>query len=243
MYKLRISKNSIKKLVKKVLCVKGDNWFNDPNREFRINGNEVKKYFDSVKSTPLSKKGERTEAKTIIGLINIRPGMKILDLGCGEGRWAKVLEDKNIEYTGVDFSKELIDKAKNIDIKGSVTFINKPAQDFISEEKFDLIFLFGLITYMNDEDIRKLNKNCRFMLKKGGRLILRDVALNDKCVERKVHDDKNDFLRKIYFFRAPRYQLIRRSLDAELKLFKEFSLIHEQRIRGTNLNIKIFKWK
>ena len=241
MNRFKITRGSIKKLFRKIFRIKENNWFYDSNHKFNINTDEVKKYFDSVKSTPLSKEGERIEEETIIDLIKIKPGIKILDLGCGEGRWAKTLEDKDIKYIGVDFSKELIAKAKNRNIKGNVEFIIKPAHDFISEEKFDLIFLFGLIPYMNDEEIKQLSKNCRFMLKNGGRLILRDVILDDKGVERKVFDDKNDFSRKIFFNKIPRYQLIRRSYNNELKLFKEFSLVHNQRIEGTNLSIKIFK--
>jgi len=241
MNKFKITKGSIKKLLRIIFHINGNNWFYDLNNKFRINTDEVKKYFNSVKSTPLSKESERIEEDTIIDLIKIKPRMKILDLGCGEGRWAKVLEDKNIKYVGVDFSKELIAKAKKRNIKGDVTFIIKPAQDYISEEKFDLIFLFGLIPYMNDEEIRQLSINCSYMLKKRGRLILRDVFLGENGVGRKVFDDKNDISRKIFFNRIPRYQLIRRSFDDELQLFKEFSLVHHERIKGTNLIIKILK--
>ena len=37
---------------------------------------------------------------------------RILDLGCGNGRFYEMLEGKDIEYIGVDVSKELIDIAK-----------------------------------------------------------------------------------------------------------------------------------
>ncbi len=241
MNRFKITRGSIKNLLRKVLCIKGNNWFYDSNHKFNINTDEVKKYFDSVKSTPLSKEGEKIEEETIIDLIKIRTGMKILDLGCGEGRWAKTLENKNIKYVGVDFSKELIARAKSKNIRGDVEFIVKPAHDFISEEKFDFIFLFGLIPYMNDEEIKQLSRNCRVMLKNGGGLILRDVILSDEGVERKVFDDKDDLSRKIFLNKIPRYQLIRRSFDSELKLFKEFSLVHSQEIKSTSLSIKIFK--
>ncbi len=241
MNKFKINRGSIKNLLRRIFRIKENNWFYDSNHKFNINVGEVRKYFDSVKSTPLSGNGEKIEEETIIGLIKIKPGMKILDLGCGEGRWAKTLENKDIKYIGVDFSKELIAKARIKNTKGGITFVVKPVQDFISEEKFDLILLFGLIPYMNDGEIRQLSKNCRFMLKREGRLILRDVVLNDKEAERKVFDDKNDFSRKMFLNKIPRYQLIRRSFDSELKLFREFSLVHNRRIEGTNLSIKIFK--
>jgi cyclopropane fatty-acyl-phospholipid synthase-like methyltransferase len=241
MNSFKITRGSIKNLFRKIFHIKEENWFYDSDHRFNIDIDEVKKYFDSVKSTPLSEKGERIEEETIIDLIKIKPGMKILDLGCGDGRWAKKLENAGVKYIGVDFSRELIAKAKSRNVKGDVRFLVNPVQDFISEEKFDLIFLFGLIPYMNDEEIRKLSRNCRVMLKRGGRLILRDVIFNDSKIERKVFDDKNDFSRRIFFNKIPRYQLIRRSFDSETKLFREFSLVYSQRIKSTNLGIKIFK--
>ncbi len=231
----------IKKILKKIFFRNGNYWNFDPNNRFLINTSEVKRYFDTVKETPLSVEGEKIEEKVILGLVDIRKGMKVLDLGCGEGRWAKVLDSKGIEYTGVDFSNELIKKAKKNNFNNYVSFVNKPAQEYYLKEKFDLILLFGLIPYMNDEEIRQLSKNCFEMLEEDGKLILRDVALNEKSANRKIYDDKYNLLRKILFFRRPRYQLIRRSLIVEIDFFKEFSLIDKKSIKGTNLRVKIFK--
>lgn len=241
MKSFKITKGSIQKLIRKILRLKSNNWFYDTNHKFNINIDEVKKYFDSVGSTPLSKDGEKAEEKTIISLIEIKPGMKILDLGCGDGRWAKLLEDKKIKYVGVDFSKELIAKARSKNIKGEATFIIEPAQDFVLDEEFDLIFLFGLIPYMNDEEVRQISKNCSRMLKDEGRLIVRDVFFEEEGLERKVFDDQNDLTRRIFLNRIPRYQLIRRCFDTEIKLFKEFNLVNNYKIEGTKLSVKIFR--
>lgn len=231
---------NIKKKIKRIVYNTRSYWSYDPDHKFHINNDEVKKYFNTAKTTPLSIESEKSEEQAIMSLIKIRPGMKILDLGCGEGRWAKVLKNRDVKYVGVDFSDELINKARKKNIENNVEFISKPAQDFISDYKFDFIFIFGLITYMNDEDIRKLSRNCRVMLKNGGKLILRDVALNDEVADRRVYDDKHNLFKKV-FFKEPRYQLIRRSTNIEEKLFKEFSLVHKQIIDGTNLIITIFK--
>lgn len=42
----------------------------------------------------------------------IKDGDKVLDLGCGNGRYFDFLQEKQIEYFGVDNSKELIDISK-----------------------------------------------------------------------------------------------------------------------------------
>lgn len=45
-----------------------------------------------------------------------KDGMKILDLGCGNGRLSAFLEDQpwNIEYTGIDISKNLLQEARRL---------------------------------------------------------------------------------------------------------------------------------
>jgi len=42
----------------------------------------------------------------------LMPGDRVLDLGCGNGRYFELMKEKDIEYFGVDNSQELIDIAK-----------------------------------------------------------------------------------------------------------------------------------
>jgi alkylated DNA repair protein alkB family protein 8 len=43
----------------------------------------------------------------------IKDKQKIIDLGCGNGRLLKLINNKQVDYTGIDYSKKLIEIAKN----------------------------------------------------------------------------------------------------------------------------------
>ena len=71
----------------------------------------------------------------------IKPGSKILDLGCGVGHYAKKLAAKGHDVTGVDISKGLIDYAmKQRDEHNlAITYINEDILDVNFEAEFDLV--------------------------------------------------------------------------------------------------------
>ncbi len=46
-------------------------------------------------------------------MAEIVDGQKVLDLGCGNGRLLNVLQNKNIDYIGVDNSENLLLNAQN----------------------------------------------------------------------------------------------------------------------------------
>ena len=59
----------------------------------------------------------------------LKPGDKVLDLGCGNGRWFKLFKTYNIDYIGVDSSVKLIDIAQK----------NNPEAKFQIEEGLELV--------------------------------------------------------------------------------------------------------
>ncbi len=42
----------------------------------------------------------------------VRPGEKLLDIGCGGGRVAEICDDCKVEYVGVDLSEQMIERSK-----------------------------------------------------------------------------------------------------------------------------------
>lgn len=112
--------------------------------------------------------------------------IKVLDIGCGNGRFAQFLDEKgiNFEYTGLDSSQKLLKWAlEQVSLEKKVEFkrldLIKTLQkgnfaQFLNNEKFDLIVSFGVLHHVPSIKLRKklfinisddlLNKNGIFVI-------------------------------------------------------------------------------
>lgn len=105
---------------------------------------------------------------------------KVLDLGCGNGRWFKLFQKKKIDYIGVDFSERLIKIAKR----------NYPQTKFqtadilklpFSNNYFDKIYSIAVLHHIPSEELRlKSLKEAKRVLKPGGILILTTWKFHEK---------------------------------------------------------------
>lgn len=145
-----------------------------------INSDKVKDFFndranrefDSDLSIVLfqdkenSEKRHAEEKKFLYEHINLS-GKKVLEVGCGIGRWAEALYDKCDSFLGIDYSENLIELANNSNVYGNCKFQLMSAFDIkvdelLIEPPFDVIIISGVLMYINDEDllvlINELNK-------------------------------------------------------------------------------------
>lgn len=103
---------------------------------------------------------------------HIKQNDKILDIGCGNGRMVEILEGKNVEYTGLDISEELIKiaKTKYPEMKFIVgNALNPPFLDCT----FDKVFCIRMFHHIPSFDLRvKFLKEVNRVLKPNGLLII-----------------------------------------------------------------------
>lgn len=94
-------------------------------------------------------------------------GKKVLEVGCGIGRWAEALHGRCESFLGIDYTEDLIEIAnKSYDFDDckfqvmSATDIK--ADELLIEPPFDVIIFSGVLMYINDDDIKlvfnELNK-------------------------------------------------------------------------------------
>jgi SAM-dependent methyltransferase len=102
-----------------------------------------------------------------------KPGARLLDLCCGDGRHARVFHERGYEVTGVDLSEVLIRKARK-DSPQEITFVQQDMRAITFEETFDLcVNLFTSFGYFEDpaDDLAALEA-VNHALREGGCLWL-----------------------------------------------------------------------
>ena len=78
----------------------------------------------------------------------------ILDIGCGNGRILNLFGNKNIRYTGIDSSKELIEIAKkNRGNRGRFLHANALSLPF-KDESFDTVFSIAVLHHIPSKKFR-----------------------------------------------------------------------------------------
>lgn len=91
-------------------------------------------------------------------------GNRVLDIGCSTGYGSQYFAD-DVEYTGVDNSKIIIDCAKLQNWKNNLTFIHEDINNF-PLDYYDTIILFETMVYMENglELVERLKSHCKRLL-------------------------------------------------------------------------------
>lgn len=104
--------------------------------------------------------------------------IKILEVGCGTGKFAEMLNMEQFEYTGFDLSPEMIEIAKTKNIKGK--FLVEDVCEFQLFEKFDVIICFmDTINYLttNDQVVQAMKNMAKHLHTNG--MLLFDIHQQD----------------------------------------------------------------
>jgi SAM-dependent methyltransferase len=116
------------------------------------------------------------EIDKVVRLLQITPGIHVLDLGCGIGRDSLELARRGFKVTGIDRTESYLQEARGQAVKEKldIEFVRSDMRSFRRSGAFDAVInMFTTFGYFeNADDDRKVIENVVESLKPGGAFIL-----------------------------------------------------------------------
>jgi len=133
------------------------------------------------KNAPDLDAAQQAKIELICRKLDIQPGMRILDIGCGWGGMAQyIAEHYGVEVVGLTVSKQQAEMARErcrglpVDIR---------LQDYRDiRESFDRIFSVGMFEHVGQKNYRTYLETVRRCLKDTGRFLLHTIGSNQSQV-------------------------------------------------------------
>ena len=174
-----------------------------------------------------------------LNLLGDVSGKRILDLGCGEGSYCRVLKKRGADVTGIDGSEKLINISKARS-DSSIKFLVRNANDLdgIVENSFDIVV--AAMSLMDVEDYEESVSEVRRVLKEDGYLLMSILhsCFSDRFTNRRSYFDRHvwneriaaGFSHPVLFRHKPLSDFINPLVDLgfRLKRFHEPVPTHEQ---------------
>ena len=107
-----------------------------------------------------------TPEQTLIDMLALQPGERVLDAGCGLGRWSAGLAATGALVTGIDIHAPLLEQARIACPQAE--FHAADLLTWTPAESFDAIYAFATLHWVLPPD--QAARALRTMLKPGGRL-------------------------------------------------------------------------
>jgi SAM-dependent methyltransferase len=165
----------------------------------------------------------------IMDKIRLKPGMSILDLGCGPGLYSQRFAKAGMKVTGVDFSEISVSYAR-VQASAENLLIDYRLQNYLQfdgKDCFDAtLLIYGDYCALSPEDRQQLLGIVQHSLKNGGRFIL-DVTTRE-CRKR-LGLRKNWYASLGGFWSAKRHLVLEQGFDYpdELIYLDQFIVIDE----------------
>jgi SAM-dependent methyltransferase len=151
------------------------------------------------------------ECEIVEGLIrrmNINSDGVVLDLGSGVGFWAEYFAQKFGKVIAIEASDPLYEAmVTRCSQYANATLLNEDVLDFEPKDRFSVIFLGGMLMYLNESDVISLLKRVTLFLEPGGIVLCRESTVRNGTLTRQ--DD---------------YQVVYRSVQTYTSLFEKCGL-------------------
>lgn len=103
-------------------------------------------------------------------------GQKVLDAGCGDGRFCYELRNENVDIQGVDFSERALSFARAF--SPGIEFSSSDLNDIKLAGQFDAVVFIETLEHIIPEEIPSVLAGLAKVLKPGGKLIVTVPSVN-----------------------------------------------------------------
>ncbi len=196
----------------------------------------------------LARLRDQHEKQLILPRLHLHSTTKLLDMGCGIGRWADAVADDIAHYVGIDFSEELILQARKRfkNTPGKIDFEICSAESVSAENigyksYFDCIIIAGVLLYLNDEDVIQCFRNIKSVLAPSCTLYIREplsVEAERLTLNGVWSEDMSQKYYAIYRTKDELEQLISQGIDKNLSL--DFKTVYEDNALNNRKETKHF---
>jgi len=138
--------------------------------------------------------------KTLFDFLDVREGDSIVELGCGDGLFAKFFTERNCKYFGIDIDKERIKVAQKQYPKATFFVSNLEKFDFSLISPSTKFFCHGVLHHLNDKQCKKIIKDI-FSYNEKSRFVaiepIRPKSLQNPLATIVIKLDDGKYIRKL----------------------------------------------
>jgi cyclopropane fatty-acyl-phospholipid synthase-like methyltransferase len=145
----------------------------------------------------LAEARDRHEKELIVPQLELKPLDRVLDVGCGIGRWADALRGKIARYHGTDLAHGLTNIARDrFGDSHAFTFQTLTAQESTASRltykgPFDLVIVTGLFIYLNDDECLQVLAQLGELAAPQARILLREpIAVGERLTLQNIWSEE-----------------------------------------------------
>ena len=106
-------------------------------------------------------------------------GTRVLDVGCGDGRFSRRLAEMGLQVISIDFSPVAVERAqkrvRDSGLEKSITVLQEDLTKLNMTEKFDGVFCHGVLMHIPDQEAAI--SNIFNVLNEGGRVVFSELNM------------------------------------------------------------------
>lgn len=149
----------------------------------------------------LARRRDAHEKETLLPTLGVTRDTRVMDIGCGVGRWADLLAPQVAAYLGTDFCEAYVSAAQERLDSAGLPRTTHRCQYLAAEDisvtalsitpPFDLVIVAGLLTFLNDDDVLTLLRKLPDLTERQGTIYIREpVGLEGRLTLREHYSEE-----------------------------------------------------